>query len=76
MRCIIVLLKCRPEDWANPPVSVLNPKSSILQSQAPTTWYRLKHLQDYKINTLQGLVEENENSKTLPGFRIFPTLLK
>jgi hypothetical protein len=33
--------------------TLLNPKSSILQRQAPTTWYTVKHLQDYKINTLQ-----------------------
>jgi hypothetical protein len=38
----------------------VNPKSSILENQTPTTWYRLKHLQDYKFNTLQGPVEENE----------------
>jgi hypothetical protein len=48
------------EESRGPPVSVVNPKSSILENQTPTTWYRLKHLQDYKFNTLQGPVEENE----------------
>ncbi len=38
----------------NPPVNVLNPKASILQREARTAWYRLKHLRDYKINILQG----------------------